>query len=343
MNKLSTFLFAFVSLVCFSQEDEPIPPIDISFDLEKLKQLDFGSDSLNADKILFRLFPAPMNEDDPELSDWKTSAYWKCSTCWRGELYTFEKDESYEEDEKELIPFERNYTSCTSILYYRTKDSIEKAVASFSTSEMNDGTGRFTRGVLSIAHFEKQNGSWKLTNFNPIVNLQGSFTLASPVDAVFYDTNGKSFFVIHGGEANGVSAEDYWPLYQGLFLIDGESLSEVLHLKGASCLENGEAVGSVWDTEITKIEPSIFGSNVETKTTGLIVKEYNWYLPKALQFISKSDFESLPSRFNFKANQTFYYTVTGRRFEKPTVSIQYTNPKGTVHEQIVTTQNTRVK
>ncbi len=334
---------AFCSLMGFSQEDGPIPPINISFDPDKLKQLDFGTDSLNADKVLFQLFPAPMNEDDPELSEWKTAAYWSCSSCWRGELYTFEKDESDEGDEKELIPYERNYTSCTSILYYKTKNSIERAVASFSSSEMNDGTGRFTRGVLSIAHFEKQNGSWKLLNFNPFVNLQGSFTLASPVDEVFYDTKGKLFFVIHGGEANGVSTEDYWPLYQGLFLIDGESLSEVLHLKGASCQENGEAVGSVWNTEITKIESGVFGTNVEIKTTGLIVKEYNWYLPKALQFISKPDFEALPSRFNFTANQSFYYTVTGRRFEKPDITIQYTDSKGTVHEQIIITQNTRNK
>lgn len=347
MSKLPAFTFllsiAFSSLMSFSQDDKPIPPITISFDLNKLKQLDFGTDSLNADRVLFQLFPAPMNEDDPELSEWKTSAFWTCSSCLRSEFYPFEKDESDEGDEKELIPYERNYTSCTSMLYYKTKDNIEKAVASFSSSEMNDGTGRFTRGFLSIAHFEKHNGSWKLINFNPFVNLQGSFTLASPVDGVFYDTNGRLFFVIHGGEANGVSPEEYWPLYQGLFLIDGESLSEVLHLRGASCQENGEAVGSVWDTDITKIESGLFGTNVEIKTTGLIVKEYNWYLPIALQFISKSDFESLPSRFNFTAHQTFCYPAAGRRFEKPDITIQYTDSKGTVHEQIIITQNTRVK
>lgn len=343
MNKLPAFLFllliALGSSFGFSQEDG-FKPRDISFDIGKLKQLDFGTDSLNPDSILFQIFPAPMSEDDPELSEWKTSAYWTCSSCWRGELYTFEKDEDLE---KELIPYERNYTSFTSLLYYKTKDSSERAVASFSSSEINDGTGRFTRGVLSLAHFEKQNGSWKLINFNPFVNLQGSFTLASPVDAVVFNTNGKVYFTIRGGEANGVSTEDYWPMYQGLNVIDGESLGEALHLKGASCRENGEAVGSVWDTEITKIESGLFGTTIETKTTGLIVKEYNWYLPKALQFISKPDFELLPSRFNFTANQTFYYTVTGRRFEKPAVAIWHTDSKGTKHEQLVNTQNTPVK
>ncbi len=331
---------AFCSLMSFSQEDGPIPPINISFDPDKLKQLDFGTDSLNADKVLFLLFPAPMNEDDPELSEWKTASYWSCSSCEKKEFRVFEDDE---ENEKEMIPYDRNYTSGTNIAYYQTKDNISRAVASFSTSEVNDGTGRFTRGVLSVAHFEKQNGSWKLLNFNPFVNLQGSFTLASPIDEVSYDKTGKAYFVIHGGEANGVSPEEYWPLYQGLYVIDGETLTEILHLQGASCKENNEPVGSLWDTEITKIESSLFGTNVEIKTTGLIVKEYNWYLPKALQFISKPDFEALPSRFNFTANQSFYYTVTGRRFEKPEITIRYTDSKGTVHEQIIITQNTRVK
>ncbi|MDF3027408.1 MAG: hypothetical protein K0S23_1715 [Fluviicola sp.] len=343
MNKLSVFLFL-LSIACsgslgFSQEGA-FKPLDISFDLGKLKQLDFGVDSLDPDTILFHLFPAPMSEDDPELSEWKTSAYWTCSSCWRGELYSFEEDEDFE---KELIPYERNYTSCTSILNYKTKDGIERAMASFSSSQTNDGTGRFTRGVLSLAHFEKQNGNWKLIDFNPFVNLQGSFTLASPVDAVVFNPNGKVYFTIHGGEANGVSPEDYWPLYQGLYVIDGESLSDVLYLKGASCRENGEAVGSVWDTEIMKIESNVFGTNIETKTTGLIVKEYNWFLPKALQFISKSDFDLLPLRFSFTANQAFYYTTTGWRFEKPVITIWYTDSKGIKHEQLVTTQNTCVK
>lgn len=344
MSKLPAFLFLLLLALCsspsFSQEDGPIPPIDISFDLDKLKQLDFGSDSLVSEKILFQLFPAPMDEDDPELSEWKTSAYWKCSSCWKAEFPTFEDGKV---TEVEIVPHDRNYTTCTSILYYKTKDNIERAVASFSTSEMNDGTGRFTRGLLSLAHFEKQNGSWKLINFNLLVNLQGSFTLASPVDALIFSTSGKVYLTIHGGEANGVSAEDYWPLYQGLYLIDGESLSEVLHLGGASCRENGEAMGSVWDTEITSIEPGIFGTYIETKTTGLMVKEYNWHLAEALQFISKSDFESLPGRFNFTASQKFLRTVTELRFEKPVVTIQYTDSKGTEHEQVIATQNTRVK
>gem|GEM_PF-4787997 len=346
MNKLSTFLFPFlfvlINLVSFSQEEGPIYPIDISFDLNTLKQQDFGSDSLNADKILFLLFPAPMSENDPELSEWKTAAFWNCPTCVKKEFIVFADDE---EVEKEFIPHDRNYTSCSDILYYKTSDQKERAVASFSTSEMNDGTGRFARGVLSIAHFEKQNGFWKILNFNPFVNLQGSFTFASPIDAVLFDKYGKAYLVIHGGEANGVSPEDYWPLYQGLYVIDGETLEEVLHIRGASCRENTDVpVGSSWDTEITKIEESsLMGIVMQTRSTGLIVKEYNWSLPEAFRYVSKTDFDLLPERFNFTASQKFFRTATESGFYNPVITIQYTDSKGTRNEQVVNTQNIRIR
>jgi hypothetical protein len=345
MNKLSTFLFsfliAFASSWGFSQEDGPILPTNISFDVNKLKQLDFGTDSLNADKILFTLFPAPMSEEDPELSEWKTAAYWNCSTCGKKEFIVFADDL---EEEKELIPHDWNYTYCSNMLYYNTSDQKERAVASFSTSEANDGTGRFARGVLSIAHFEKQNGSWKLLNFNPFVNLQGSFTFASPIDAVLFDQKGKAYLVIHGGEANGVSPGDYWPLYQGLYVVDGETLTELLHIGGASCRENSDVpVGSIWDTKIKQIETTSEGIVFTISTTGIIVKEFNWYLPEPLQFISKADFESLPERFNFGTAQKLIYKNKVLESEKPIISIQYTDSKKIDHQQIVTTQNTRVK
>jgi hypothetical protein len=346
MSKLPAFMFllltAFGSLTGLSQEDGPIPPIDISFDLDKLKQLDFGTDSLNADKVLFLLFPAPMNEDDPELSEWKTAAYWSCFSCLKREFVVFEDDE---DAEKEMIPYDRNYTSGTNILYYRTGDQKERAVACFSTSEMNDGTGRFTRGVLSIAHFEKQKGSWKLISFNPFVNLQGSFTLASPIDAIKFDMNGNPFFIINGGEANGVSTEDYWPLYQGLYVIDGETLTQIIHLQGASCKENGEAVGSIWDTEIKEIK-SIDGKVlITTRTTGLLVKEYNWFFPFVFLLVGKTDFEKLPQRFYFDGTEEFTALKKGgvEKVKKPLISITYTDLNGKVHKQIVTTQNMQVK
>ncbi|MGV3611744.1 MAG: hypothetical protein ACO1N0_12380 [Fluviicola sp.] len=340
MRNLSVFLCLFITFGSFSQEDVTIRPIDISFDLNKLKTLDFGTDSLNGEKLLFQFFPAPMNEDDPELSEWRTSAFWSCSSCTRREMTVFE---NAEESERETLPFDANYTSCTSILYYQSEKGTLRAIVSFSTSQMNDGTGRFTRGLLSLANFEKQNGTWKLLNFEPFVNFQGSFTMASPVDEVLIDQNGKTYFLIHGGEANGVSPEEYWPIYQGLYVIDGKYLSEVLHVSAASCKENNDPVGSFWDTEIKILGDGLLGLNMETKTSGLIVKQYSWGLPESLQYISESDFEALPERFNFITTQKFTRNTASLLTEKPMITIQYKDSKGTVHEQVVNTEIKRIK
>lgn len=340
MSKLSALVCLFIVLGSFSQEDAIFRPTDISFDLNKLKSMDFGTDSLNGDKLLFQFFPAPMSEEDPELSDWKTAAFWSCSSCQRREMIVFE---DVEESEREMLPFDANYTWCTSILYYQSEKGTLRAIVSFSTSQMNDGTGRFTRGLLSLANFEKQKGVWKLLNFEPFVNFQGTFTQASPVDEVLINKSGKTYFLIHGGEANGVSPEDYWPLYQGLYVIAGESLVEVLHLSAASCQENNDPIGSVWNTEVADLGEGLSGLNIETKTTGLIVKEYSWGLPESLQYISQADFEALPPRFNFTATQKFTRNETTLITEKPVVTIQYKDSKGTMIEKVVKTQNIRIK
>lgn len=340
MRNLSAFLCLFIVFWSSSQEDAVFRPTEISFDLNKLKSQDFGTDSLDGNKLLFQFFPAPMQEEDPEWSEWKTSAFWSCSSCFRREMIVFE---NAEESEKETLPFDANYTWCSNILYYQSEKGTLRAIVSFSTSQMNDGTGRFTRGLLSLANFEKQKGTWKLLNFQPFVNFQGSFTQASPVDEVVINKKGETFFLIHGGEANGVSPEDYWPIYQGLYVIRGESLFEVLHLSAASCQENNDPIGSVWNTVVTDLSEGLLGLNIEVKTTGLIVKEYSWGLPESLQYISQADFDALPPRFTFTAAQRFTRNVTTLMTEKPVVTIQYTDSKGTTIEEVVKTQNIRIK
>ncbi len=340
MRNLSAFLCLFIAFWNFSQEEVTFHPTDISFDLNRMKTLDFGTDSLDGDKVLFQLFPAPMQEEDPELSDWKTSAFWSCSSCSRYDFVSYEDDEI---TEKETLPYAANYTWCTNILYYQSEKGSLRAIVSFSTSQMNDGTGRFTRGLLSLANFEKQHGTWKLMNFEPFVNFQGSFTQASPVDEVIIGENGKIYFLIHGGEANGVSAEEYWPLYQGLYILDGESLKEIFHQQAASCSENGEAVGSNWITAVKKIKGTSEGVQFILETKGLLVKEFDWYRPGMLQFISKEDFDQLPPRFEFEAVQHVTKPEKGLKVEKPLVSVTYKNETGTVRKQIIETQNTPVK
>jgi hypothetical protein len=340
MSKLSALVCLFIVFGSNSQDDVIFRPTDISFDLNKLKSMDFGTDSLDGDKLLFQFFPAPMSEEDSELSDWKTSAFWSCSSCLRHDFVSYEDDEIAE---KETLPYDANYTWCTNILYYQSERSTLRAIASFSTALMNDGTGRFTRGWLSLANFEKQKGVWKLLNFEPFVNFQGTFTQASPVDEVLIGENGKTYFLIHGGEANGVSPEDYWPLYQGLYVLDGESLKELFHQQAASCSENGEAVGSNWITTLKEIKRTSDGVQFTLETKGLLVKEFDWYRPTMLRFVSREDFDKLPPRFEFEAVQQVTKLEKGLKVEKPLVSVVYNDEKGMVRKQTVETQNAPVK
>ena len=93
-------------------------------------------------------------------------------------------------------------------------------------------------------------------------------------------------------------------------MIAGESLLEVLHISGASCQENNDPIGSVWNTDVSDFGEGLTGLKIETKTTGLIVKKYSWGLPEAFLYISESDFEALPEQFNFTATQKFTRNAT---------------------------------
>ncbi|WP_343631999.1 hypothetical protein [Fluviicola sp.] len=343
MRSLPVFLClfpVFSSLIGFSQEESVFQPVDISFDLDKLKMLDFGSDSLDRNKLLFQLFPAPMNEDDPELSEWRVSAFWKCSSCVKQDFVAYQDEEMIE---KETLPYDANYTICTNILYYQSEKGSLRAIASFSTSLMNDGTGRFTRGLLSLAHLEKQNGKWELLNFEPFVNLQGTFTVASPVDEVMIGENGKTYLLIHGGEANGVSAEEYMPWYQGLYVLDGETLRGLFTQQSASCTENGPPVGSNWTTTIKDIKNVADGVQFTLETKGLLVKEFDWYRPTVLQYVNQEDFDHLPARFEFEATMQVIKLEKRLQIEKPVVSIRYKDEKGIIRTQAIATHNTDKK
>lgn len=342
MKKLSAvlpilllFVFSFGS---HAQESEMKKPKAISFDLEKMKQLDFGSGALDPDKVLFQLFPAPMDEDDPEMVEWRSAAFWTCPSCEKRVFKVFG-----DEPEEETLPYDRNYTIAGGVYEFTTESGVSRAIVSFSTSDHNDGTGRFARGLLSAALFEKQNNQWKLINFNPFVNVQGSFTLASGIDGIFASRHKKVYFLIHGGQANGVSTEEYWPLYQGLYVIDPETLQEIFHLPGASCQENGEALGTVWESEIIDIQNGKTETLFFVNSKGLIVKKYSWELPSAFDFVSEADFKLLPERFQFEASQMITSTGKDLVVKKTSISIHYKDEKGMDQQKIVVTQSQKVR
>ena len=342
MKKLSAIvslvLFLVLSFLSGAQESELKKPKAISFDTEKMELLDFGSGALDPDKVLFQLFPAPMEEDDPELIEWRKAAFWSCPTCEKRVFKVFD-----DEPEEVTIPYERNYTVASGAYEFKTETGETRAIISFSTSDHNDGTGRFARGVLSAALFEKENNQWKLIQFNPFVNLQGSFTLASGIDGTFVSRGHEVYFLIHGGQANGVSAEDYWPLYQGLYVLDPETLQEIFQLPGASCQENGEALGTVWESELIDIQRSKTETLLFINSKGLIVKEYLWELPSAFEFVTEADFKLLPERFQFEASQMISVTGNGFVVKKTSISIHYKDEKGMDQQKIVPTQSKKVR
>lgn len=341
MNRLSAILPVLLLVFSFeskSQEFEIRKPKVVSFDLEKLKQLDFGSGALDPDKILFQLYPAPMDEDDPEMVDWRKAAFWACPTCEKRVFKTYD-----DEPEEATLPYDRNYTIANGVYEYTAENGLPRAVVCFSTSDVNDGTGRFSRGLLSVALFEKQNNRWKLINFNPFVNLQGSFTLASAIDGVYPSKHKKTYFLIHGGQANGVSTEEYWPLYQGLYVIDPETLKEIFHLPGASCQENGEALGTVWESEIVDIQSNKTETAFFVNSKGLIVKDYVWELPSAFLYVSEADFAALPPRFRFEAAQMIISSATGMEVKQTNISIHYKDEKGMEQQRIITAQTKKVR
>lgn len=341
MKRLSAILpvlLLLFSLKCHAQELELKRPKAISFDLEKLKQQDFGSGTLDPDKILFQLFPAPMDEDDPELVEWRTAAFWACPSCEKHVFKTFD-----DEPEEETLPYDRNYTVANGVYEFTTENGASRAVVCFSTSNVNDGTGRFSRGLLSAALFEKQGGHWKLLNFNPFVNFQGSFTMASAIDGIYQSKHKKMYFLIHGGQANGVSTEDYWPLYQGLYVVDPETLETIFHLPGASCQENGEALGTVWESEIVDIQSSKTETMFVVNSKGLIVKEYLWELPAAFAYVSEADFVQLPARFRFEAGQVMVSSASGTDVKQTHIAIHFKDEKGMDQQKIITTQTKKVR
>ncbi|MNU74459.1 hypothetical protein D3C71_639610 [compost metagenome] len=342
MKKLSAILPIFLLLV-FSfgsrtQESEMKKPKVISFDLEKMKQLDFGSGALDPDKVLFLIFPAPMDEDDSETIEWRTAAFWTCPSCEKKVFKVFD-----DEPEEETLPYDNNYTVANGVYEFTAEGGVSRAIVSFSTSDHNDGTGRFARGLLSVALFEKQNNQWKLINFNPFVNLQGSFTLASGIDGVFVSRHKKAYFLIHGGQANGVSTEEYWPLYQGLYVINPETLQEMFHLPGASCQENGEALGTTWESEIIDIQSGKTETLFFVNSKGLVVKTYSWGLPSAFEFVTEADFKLLPERFQFEASQMITSTGTDFVVKQTSISIHYKDEKGMDRQKIVPTQSKKVR
>lgn len=295
--------------VAVSNEDsiEFPEPKDIAFDIKRLRSLDFGKDTLNRNAVLEQVFNKQIDPDDWNYNDFYDLTYWKCSTCKKVSI--LDENQSYADQlVYEKLPLEINYTQLIGQLDFQGSNEKAYSLLSFSTGPDYELTGRFVSGMLSLALMEK-NDSWKIKQFNLVVNYQGAFQQANGIDTLIELPNGEPLFVGYGGVANGVSAEDYWPVYENLYCYDFKDLKETIKFHSAVCWINGdEDLGSKWETKI--IEPQMVGEQTQLTvlTTGRLDKDRMWGLPEGL---TQDVYNQLPQVSNFEL-KTIYGFVDGK-------------------------------
>ncbi len=285
-------LILMLSAVCAKAQevDAYSPPKVLSFEAENWKKISLSDAQVAPDSLLYQLFPAPMPEDGLDAVDYKDPAYWTCTTCPEFSLY----DANNSDDSIQSFlsfPFSINYTIEVGRLAYKSSDGNNRLVVSFSTSDHNDGSGRFASGVLSLAVLEEQNNAWKVLQFELAVNAQGQFTNADPVSQIDVSSAKDTFFVIFGGVANGVSVEDYYPLYANRYYISSDDLNEKICILNADCMVM-DGKGTHWITKKKKTaQQGISRNELET----IITYDPNmcWMLPMGLdQFRSDEKFNA---------------------------------------------------
>lgn len=300
-----------------AQEEAFTPPTDIQFKQQKKKEWKISSDQDLVDDALMVLFPAPMDEGGLGYEDWKTPAYWSCTTCPKQQFLDYNNSD---DSSVPLIhfPFEINYTISVGELAF-TYNKHNYKLACFSTAESNDGTGRFVSGVLGLALIEQKKGVNIIRDFNPAVNFQGSFTNVDPPTQVFKTATGF-YFIGKGGLANGVSVEDYWPIFSDLFVYSQE-LKQVLRVHHAFCDLNCEQ-GSNWKTELKSIETAKSGIEICTETTGVLLKDGYWEAPEILDSIQIDKRIIEAEMLRFKINTNYVVTNEGAIIETHQVVLE---------------------
>lgn len=259
------------------EEYPPIPPKPIAL-FSSTSKLIRSHHSMHPDSVLFALYPAPLPDSSMDYNDMKTVAYWNCPTCAVDSLQDWNNaDGAY--IPTIAFPFSQNFTEVVGELTYADNQGKTNRLYAFSTAEYNDGTGRFTGGVLALANFRQHGNQWDMTRYNPSVNYQGKFTRSDGPDTAIIFKN-KTYFIGVGGLANGVSVEEYWPLFSDVFIYD-ESLNQVIRLNFYECALNCEK-GTNYATEITSIDYFKGTYCVETLTKGELLAGYYWGGPRGI-------------------------------------------------------------
>ena len=284
-------------------------PYDIQFNIDSLKGLSFGTDTLDLANVLFTLFPAQWNENCLNYDDNEPNvAYWVCSSC---EPHIFPITNYYGDDfaENDTLPYDNwNFTYITHKINYIDKQGIESCLISFSTADDYPPSGRLTDGLLSLALFKKET-EWKLIAFNPFADYQGSFKTADPASKVIILPQKDELFVVWGGFANGicVGGNGYCPHRENLYLYESLTATRTVEILAAYVKNAWGDFGSKWDTEITVLESQSDTSILQITTQGIIDKEYLWYVPLELAEMDDNVYDSLPDIFNFEIVRYYAY------------------------------------
>lgn len=284
------------------KEDTITPPevADIIFSLPKLKQINFGNDSLSDSLVLYSLY-ANYESSIPFVDDEDVFvSSWNCKTC--NKQYLENKNETQASEYTiDTLPYFHNFSYITQKHYFKDTLGDEFCLISFSTSEGYPPCGRYSSGLLSLALFKKDN-YWKLENFNPFVNYQGKFNRASTFDTII-----DNWIIINGGVANPdiwqVVDSKYVPYYTNLYFIDLKTLTEKLLIEDFNCFSTYKTKGSSWDGKY-KINPS----NIEILIDGEIDKKNFWgnnLLTEQLKLNKNKFGKKLGRKFRFEIRKTY--------------------------------------
>lgn len=112
--------------VAASNEDTVVfpEPKDITFDIKRLRFLDFGKDTLNRNVVLEQIFTIEIDPDDWNYNDFYDLTYWKCSSCEKQSVL----DENQSDADQltfEKLPLDYNYTQLIGQLDFQgTNDEV---------------------------------------------------------------------------------------------------------------------------------------------------------------------------------------------------------------------------
>lgn len=265
-----------------------------SFNLQDLKQINFGTDSLSDSLVIYSIFGSEENSNQLADTENEFVSAWKCTSC---ETHIFDEPNEYNENEgytKDTLPYPQNFTKITQKQYFKDANNNNVCLVSFSTSSDYPPCGRFSSGLLSLALFHKTDKHWKLLNLNLFVNYQGSFSTAHTFNKI-----DKNWIIIKGGIATGPPFEDYSPVYSNYYFIDLKTLTQKIYLEDIDCWNNGKISGTEWTSNY-----SIENEQIKFIIEGKIDKKNFWGLSH-LNKIPKSNFEKLPRKFKFKIVKIF--------------------------------------